>query len=141
MDIEKVEITTKEFFASDAKLEEAQTFLTSELENAGASFKLITKANIVLEELFVNVAHYAYGDESGNVRIGVGSDENSFYIVLEDNGIEFDPFKKSDPDISLSAEEREIGGLGIFMTKKIMDEYEYEFRDGVNIVRLRKFYE
>ena len=59
-------------------------------------------------------------------------------LVFADSGIPYDPLKKEDPDVTLPARERQIGGLGIFMTKRIMDETEYEYRDGKNILTLRK---
>lgn len=59
-------------------------------------------------------------------------------ITFIDHGIPYDPLRKNDPDITLTSEEREIGGLGIFMVKKTMDEITYEYRDGQNILRIRK---
>lgn len=72
------------------------------------------------------------------MRVEVTEAPISVIITFIDRGIPYDPLKKDDPDITLSAEEREIGGLGIFMVKKTMDEITYEYKDGQNILRIRK---
>lgn len=128
----------KTFKATDDALASATDFITEELENSGANMKTVMQVSVVLEEIFVNVAHYAYGENIGDVDIGYQLDDADAVIQFKDNGKPFDPFAKEDPDITLSAEDRAIGGLGIFMTKQIMDKYDYEYKDGYNIVTLRK---
>ena len=87
---------------------------------------------------FVNIAHYAYNPEVGEAWISASFVDNVLTIVFKDNGKEFNPIAKDDPDITLSAEERDIGGLGIFLTKKFMDSVDYKYKDGQNILTLRK---
>ena len=95
---------------------------------------------IAIEEVFVNVAHYAYGDGEGNADLSMEFEEDSRTITfrLADQGVPFDPLKKPDPDITLSAEEREIGGLGIFITKKTMDSVVYAYENNENILTMVK---
>jgi anti-sigma regulatory factor (Ser/Thr protein kinase) len=95
---------------------------------------------VAIEEVFVNVAHYAYGDGEGDMDLGIGFDEESRVITfrMADKGVPFDPLKKPDPDITLSAEERDIGGLGIFITKKTMDSISYAYENGENILTMTK---
>ena len=95
---------------------------------------------LAVEEIFVNIANYAYAPEIGRatVRVSVSDDPLTVTITFIDCGVPYDPLKRSDPDVTLSAEEREIGGLGIFMTKKVMDEVAYEYKDGQNVLTLKK---
>ena len=85
-------------------------------------------------------AHYAYRPDVGpaTVRVEVEKDPPAVSITFIDHGIPYDPLAKEDPDITLSAEERSIGGLGIFMVKKSMDDIDYEYKDGQNILHIRK---
>ena len=94
----------------------------------------------IIEELFVNIANYAYGDGEGDMTLGIGFDEESRTITfrMADKGTTFDPLQKPDPDITLSAEDREIGGLGIFITKKTMDTVRYAYENGENILTMIK---
>ena len=87
--------------------------------------------DIAIDELFGNIAHYAYNPEVGEatVRIEVIEDPLAVVITFIDNGVPYDPLKREDPDTTLSAEEREIGGLGIYLVKKSMDEITYEYKD------------
>ena len=96
--------------------------------------------DIAIDELFGNIAQYAYNPETGDatVRVEVVKNPLSVVITFIDNGIPYDPLKKADPDTTLSAEEREIGGLGIYMVKKSMDEIAYEYKDGQNILTIKK---
>ena len=91
-------------------------------------------------EVFVNVAHYAYGDGEGEVTLGISFDEAGRTVTfrMTDRGVPFDPLKKPDPDITLSAEDREIGGLGIFITKKTMDSVNYAYENGENVMTMIK---
>ena len=95
---------------------------------------------IDIEEHFFNISEYAYYPETGpaTVRVEVTEEPISVIITFIDHGVPYDPLKQEDPDISLSAEERSIGGLGVFMVKKTIDEISYEYRDGKNILRIRK---
>ena len=95
---------------------------------------------VAIEEVFVNVAHYAYGEGEGDMTLGIGFNEENRAITfrMTDKGIPFDPLQKPDPDITLSAEDRDIGGLGIFITKKTMDSVVYAYENGENILTMTK---
>lgn len=125
----------------DAKTEELNKVLSdieNELEKVDAPMKITTQVLICVEEIFVNVASYAYPEKEGKVKINYDITENSIEVVFSDDGIEFNPLMKDDPDITLSAEERNIGGLGIFMVKKTMDEVIYERKNNQNILKIVK---
>ena len=113
-------------------------FLEEELDKAQVNPKLMVTLAVALEELFVNVAHYAYPDSKGTVKIGIDTSGDSIIIQLTDSGIPFDPTSLPEPDITLSAEERKIGGLGIYMVKKSMDSMVYEYKDNQNILTVTK---
>ena len=124
----------------DAKKENLDTvmdFICSVLEEGGCPIKLQTSICLSVEELFVNVAHYAYQKEAGKVTIRI---EVNYKITIEfeDEGIPFNPLEKEDPDINAAAKDREIGGMGIFMVKQIMDSVEYKRESGKNIVVMSK---
>ena len=95
---------------------------------------------VALEEVFVNVARYAYPNTEGDMTLHIGFDEQTRDVTfrMTDKGVPFDPLKKPDPDITLSAEEREIGGLGIFIAKKTMDSISYSYENGENILTMIK---
>ena len=113
-------------------------FVDEILEQNDCSMKAQMQIDIALEEMFVNVAYYAYAPNVGDVLIGCGVENGFATITLTDRGVPYDPLKKPDPDVTLSAEERKIGGLGIFMVKKSMDEVSYEYKDGQNIFIMKK---
>ena len=96
--------------------------------------------DIAVEELFVNIAGYAYGQESGVavVQVSVHEDPLSAEITFIDNGIRYNPLAKEDPDVTLSVKERKKGGLGIFMVKNSMDDVIYAYKDGKNILTIKK---
>ncbi len=122
------------------KLDEVLVFIESELEPLGCSMKALSQINIAVEEIFVNIAHYAYKPEDGDatVKIEIDGESVSAIIQIIDEGAPYDPLAKDDPDITQTAEERSIGGLGIYMVKKIMDKVEYMRIDDKNILTLRK---
>ena len=129
-----------EIDAKTENLEKVLAFVDAELEQRGCSMKTQMQIDIAVEEIFVNIAHYAYHPEVGGATICVEMEDNPLAVVLTfiDQGVPYDPLKKEDPDITLSAEEREIGGLGIFMVKKSMDNLAYEYKDGRNILTVKK---
>lgn len=131
----------KTFDAKVEELDNAMSFITEEMENAEVSMKTSMQISVAFEEMFVNVAHYAYPDKDGDVKIGVSTKNNEVIIQLSDSGIPFNPLEKAEPDTTLSANDRQIGGLGIFMVKKTMDDVNYEYTDGMNIFTMRKHYE
>ena len=126
--------------ADRAALPEVLSFIEKYLEEIGCSPKIQMQIAIAAEEIFVNIANYAYSPGRGKatVRVEVYEDPVTVTITFMDNGKPFDPTKKTDPDVTLSADERDIGGLGIFMTKKIMDDVSYEYSEGRNILTLKK---
>ena len=115
-------------------------FVDEQLEKYDCPVKAQMQINIAIDELFGNIAHYAYNPQVGHatVRVEVIEDPLSVTITFIDNGVPYDPLKKSDPDTTLSADDREIGGLGIYMVKKSMDDITYEYKDGQNILRIKK---
>ncbi len=115
-------------------------FVNEQLESLGCSLKAQTQIDIAIDELFGNIAHYAYhpGVGPATVRVEIVQDPLAVVVTFIDRGMPYDPLKKADPDTALSAEEREIGGLGIYMVKKTMDGVSYEYKDGQNILRITK---
>lgn len=128
----------KIFPAKDEALEEVTNFVVDQMEAMGSSPKAVMQVTISLEEMFVNVAHYAYGDGEGTVKVILNPEDDQISIQLVDEGTPFDPLAKDDPDITLKADQRKIGGLGIFMTKQMMDEVRYSNTDGKNILTMIK---
>ena len=119
----------------------ATEFLNKILEEAGCSQRDQNRLNIALDELMSNVARYAYAPGTeGDIKLSVDVKEDPKRVVLTltDNGIPYDPLKKEDPDVTLSAEERDIGGLGIFIVKKFMDGITYNHINNQNIVTITK---
>ena len=126
--------------ATVENIEKVTDFVNVQLDNIDCPPKAQMQIDIAIDELFGNIAHYAYNPETGpaTVRVEVTEKPISVVITFIDHGVPYDPLKKEDPDITKSAEDREIGGLGIFMVKKTMDEITYEYKDGQNILRIRK---
>lgn len=126
--------------ATVENIEKVTEFVNSQLEEINCPIKAKMQIDIAIDELFGNIAHYAYKPETGpaTVRVEVTETPISVIVTFIDHGIPYDPLKKDDPDVTLSAEERAIGGLGIFMVKKTMDEITYEYKDGQNILSIRK---
>ena len=129
-----------EIEAISENLDDVQAFVGERLDAAECPMKAQMQISVAVEEIFVNIASYAYAPDKGSatVRVEVSGDPVTVTITFVDRGVPYDPLAKEDPDVTLSAEERGIGGLGIFMTKKIMDDVAYEYRDGKNILTLKK---
>lgn len=126
--------------ATVENIEKVTAFVDEQLEQIDCPPKAQMQIDIAIDELFGNIAQYAYNPETGpaTVRVEVTQSPISVVITFIDHGIPYDPLKTAEPDITLSAEERAIGGLGIFMVKKTMDEITYEYKNGQNILRIRK---
>ena len=135
---EEMEVVERTFAANDEMLHKAIAFVEENLELHEAAMKAIMAITVSLEEMFVNVAHYAYPDSDGDVKIVIGFEGDNVEITLIDEGIPFDPLAKEDPDVHASAQERNIGGLGIYMVKNSMDYCSYERKDGKNIFCMRR---
>ena len=124
--------------ASIEKLGEVMDFVEEYLDGLNCSAKSKMQLMTSVEEIFVNVASYAYGADGGDAQIVAREKNGTVCIDIIDSGREYDPLQKPDPDITLSADERQIGGLGIYMTKKMVDEMKYERKNGKNILSLFK---
>ena len=126
--------------ATVENIEAVTDFVNEQLEALDCPMKAQMQIDIAIDELFGNIAHYAYNPEIGKatVRVEVVEDPLSVVITFIDNGVPYDPLAKADPDTTLSAEERDIGGLGIYMVKKSMDEITYEYKSGQNILTIKK---
>ena len=121
-------------------LDEVLGFVDGQLEELECPMKAQMQIDVAVEEIFVNIASYAYAPGVGNavVRFESSQDPASVPITFIDSGVPYDPVQKDDPDVTLSAEERGIGGLGIYMAKKAMDDMKYVYRDGQNILSISK---
>ena len=126
--------------ATVENIEVVTDFVNEQLEALECPMKAQMQIDIAIDELFGNIAHYAYNPEVGSatVRVEVIDDPLSVVITFIDGGVPYDPLAAADPDTTLSAEERAIGGLGIFMVKKSMDEITYRYENGSNILSIRK---
>ncbi len=115
-------------------------FVDEQLEALNCPLKAQMQIDIAIDELFGNIAQYAYNPDIGSatVRVEVSEDPLAVIITFIDGGIPYNPLKADDPDITLSAEDRTLGGLGIYMVKKSMDAIIYEHRDGKNILSIKK---
>lgn len=114
-------------------------FIDTVAEEIGLDMSLTMSLNLAIEEAVVNVMEYAYPEgEQGNVDIEVIADDKWLTFIISDNGIPFDPTTQEDADTTLSAEERPIGGLGIFLVRQLMDSINYQRKDGKNILTLSK---
>lgn len=131
---------TMQIEATKDHLPQVMEFLEGCLEEADCPLKTMMQISIAVEEVFVNIASYAYAPETGDAVIHVETDPDAdmVRIILEDWGVPYDPMSREDPDVTLSAEDRQIGGLGIYMVKQSMDNVEYEYKDGKNILTLEK---
>ena len=115
-------------------------FVDTHLEQAECSPKIQMQIDVAVEEIFVNIANYAYHPETGpaTVRVEVRPDGSAVTITFIDHGVPFDPLAKADPDVTLPSEQRKVGGLGVFLVKQNMDDIQYEYLNGSNILTLKK---
>lgn len=115
-------------------------FVDDQLEQFGCPLKAQAQIGIAIDELFGNIVRYAYHPEIGRatVQVEVVEEPLSVIITFIDQGVPYDPLAKADPDVTLPAQEREIGGPGIYIVKKNMNEITYEYKDGRNILKIRK---
>lgn len=115
-------------------------FIDEQLEALDCPMKAQMKIDVAIDELFGNIAHYAYGEATGDATVKFVFDEATHMVSITfiDSGVPFNPLEKPDPDVTLSVEERGIGGLGIFMVKKSMDDVQYSYDNGFNILTIYK---
>ena len=126
--------------ATVANTETVTAFVEDFLNEIGCSMRVITQINVAVDELFSNIANYAYKPKTGQatVSLAVSDDGKTVTVTFTDSGVPYNPLTKKDPDVTLSADERQIGGLGIYMVKRTMDDVTYEFKDGKNILSIKK---
>ena len=125
--------------ASDESMQAVNDFVHSMLP-ANCDLMLLNQIDLAVEEIFVNIAHYSGAAEAEIIcdfKVA-GDGSGVLSVAFKDGGKPFNPLERADPDLSLSAEERSIGGLGIFLTKKFMDSVEYEYTDGMNVLKILK---
>ena len=126
--------------AEAAALETVNAFIQEKLESINCPKRAKMQMMLAVEEIFVNISSYAYHPEVGLAEVGVdvNGDPSTVTIRFLDQGRPFNPLEKPDADITLSAQEREIGGLGILLVKKIMDQVDYAYENGKNILIIKK---
>ena len=116
-------------------------FVNQELESHDCGFPEEMSIDIAVDEIFANISYYAYGDKTGfaEVSVEITGSPPLARIVFADSGTPFNPLKMPEPDVTLSIEEREIGGMGIHIVRKSMDSVEYLYKDGKNILTIEKY--
>ena len=126
--------------ADGSELSTVIAFVDEQIEAVGCSPKTLMQIELSVEEIFVNIANYAYAPGTGSaiIRMDISGDPPTAEITFVDKGRQYDPLAKEDPDVTLPAKDRGIGGLGIFLTKKSMDEVSYVYRDGSNVFTMKK---
>lgn len=131
---------TVTFSAETQELDAVLSFVNAPLDALGVAEEEKIVLDIAVEEIYVNIALYAYEPGRGPVTLRWTLEEDPLRIQIDflDRGTPYDPLSRKDPDITLSAEERSIGGLGIYMVRKSMDEVSYEYRDGQNCFTMKK---
>lgn len=120
--------------SSDA-VNDVTAFVEEILTENELPFKTIAQVNVAIDEIFSNIVLYS---EATNATVSCTLEEDEIKLEFSDNGKPYDPTKNEDPDITLSSEERKIGGLGIFMVKKTMDDVSYVYKDNKNILTIKK---
>ena len=126
--------------ATVENIDRVTDFVNEQLEGLDCPMKVVNQIDIAIDELFGNIANYAYNPDVGpaTVRVEIKRDPLSIVITFIDHGVPYDPLSNRDPDVTLSAEDRKIGGLGIYMVKKSMDGIRYEYKDGRSILMIEK---
>lgn len=126
--------------ARTENLNQVMAFVDESLEEAGCSMKVQIQIDVAVEEIFVNIAQYAYAPETGDavIQLEIEKESGTVVIAFIDHGIPFNPLAVKDPDVTLPLSDRKIGGLGIFMVKKSMDDVTYEYVDKKNILTIKK---
>ena len=119
-------------------IEVVTAFIDAFLEDADCPVKTQMQIDVAVDEVMSNIVHYAYPDGEGMVTVSIEEKENTVQIFFRDSGSPYDPLTAKAPDLSLSAEDRPIGGLGIHMVKKMMDAVSYRYENGQNMLTLQK---
>ena len=135
----EVQPDNKKEYSTDAEIQNYKAFYNwvhSVLEDWNINKELFNKIDMSAEEIFANITFYAYPDKKGKIKTSIEKNDNEIIIIFEDSGIPYNPLEKPDPDIDLPPEERPLGGLGIFMVKKMAQKIAYENKDGKNILTI-----
>ena len=121
--------------AINENLDQVQGFIDAELEAVGCDMKVQLQIDVAVEELYTNICNYAYpkGEGTAEITIDTEGDPPVVEISLRDTGKPYNPLEKPDPDVDAEIEDKQIGGLGIYMVKNSMDELKYEYTDGQNV--------
>lgn len=129
-----------EISAAVESLSDVKRFIERGLNGTGCPLSTLNQIKVAVEEVFVNIARYAYAPHTGSakIRLAVTDAPPTAEITFIDRGIPYNPLDKLDPDLTLSVEERQIGGLGIFLTKMTMDSVTYAYEQQQNILTIRK---
>lgn len=122
-----------------AKLGMVTDFVNRIMEGCGYSDRFQMQIDIAVEEIYTNICSYAYPGSAGNIAVEVVAESGKLQLTFTDSGFAYDPLEKEAPDITLSAEKRQIGGLGIYMVRQIMDEVSYSRIDGKNVLCMVKY--
>lgn len=130
---------TKIFPADKEELYNCLDFINEQLESNGCTMKIQNQIDLVIEEIFMNIVNHGYQSVKGDIEVTVDITSTGVAtFIIKDRGVPFNPLNRASPDISLSSDERSIGGLGIFISKQICDSLEYEFANGQNILTIKK---
>lgn len=126
--------------ATVENIDKVTAFIDQELEQIDCPMKAQMQIDVAIDELFGNIAHYAYKDKIGQATVQFNANENKSEVSITfiDNGVPYNPLAKEDPDTTLSAQERDIGGLGIFIVKKTMDDIIYNYSNNQNVLTIKK---
>lgn len=124
--------------ATNENLQKVMKFVDAFLEENDCNLKTQTQIDLSVEEIFVNIANYAYGENTGKAEISLDKNGDTVTIEFADSGTPYNPLEKDDPNITLSAEDRQLGGLGVFLVKKNMDSVSYKYENGQNILTMTK---
>lgn len=129
-----------EITATVENLPKVIKFVEEQIASFGCPLGVRAQIDVAVEEVFVNIAHYAYYPDTGPAVVRVETVKEPLQVILTflDHGVPFDPLKKNDPNIEQPLNNRDPGGLGIFMVRKIMDAVSYEYRNGQNILTFSK---
>lgn len=119
-------------------IREVTAWIDAELEKLDCALKAQMQVDVAIDEIFTNIASYAYPEGPGNVTIQFHCENRTAEIVFIDSGIPFNPLENPDPDITLPADQRPIGGLGVFLARKLTDEIGYRYENGKNVLFIRK---
>lgn len=120
-------------------LEAVQAFVAERI-GEDCSPKTQMQLDLAVEEIFVNIASYAYapGEGEAALRVELSDEPRAVTLTFRDRGVPYDPLAREDPDVNSLAEDRQIGGLGVFLAKQLMDELRYEYKDGQNVLTMIK---